>query len=198
MVRHVIEGKNLSHHIRVVLLLFLGDGRGAEELFPFLRKSSEFPYTMSVSLWLHSGVVAEVRTIVRIKANMNTMCEISWIGNATQSRALVVDGIAPLIQIIVVFKLHNQHFLGSIAYRRSWHVWGWIRHSRNLKTKLHILAAGHIYHLFQRNLEGHFAVLALVKSKFITPQDQVSLFVHYALFDFGIALLDDGDSSGSY
>lgn len=79
MVRHVIEGENLSHNIRVVLLFFLGDGRGAEELFPFLRKPSEFPYTMSVSLWSHSGVVAEVRTIVRIKANMNTMCEISWI-----------------------------------------------------------------------------------------------------------------------
>lgn len=77
--RHVIEGKNLSHHIRVVLLFFLGDGRGAEELFPFLRKSSEFSYGILVSLWLHSGVVAGVRTIVRIKANMNTMCEISWI-----------------------------------------------------------------------------------------------------------------------
>lgn len=72
----MVEGKDLSHNIGVLLLFFLGDGRSAEELFPFLRKSSEFSCTLLVSLWLHIGGVAKERTIVRIEANMNTMCEI--------------------------------------------------------------------------------------------------------------------------
>jgi len=91
-----IELQDLNHGLWISGLIFFCQSRSCEKFLPFRREADKV-------------------SIEWVKANVDTMSEVSRVANTGDSRTMIVNGILPVIQLTVVFKSDQDNLSGSVA-----------------------------------------------------------------------------------